>query len=824
MLRPPLELCRPTAVSLAPGTRVVVMPDQGGVGEALVETLRGLGVEPLVLDIPSDTDRVVSQLEGWKVDGPVGGVYWLPALDVEAPLHDLDFAGWKEGLRVRVKLLAATMRALYEQVNGPGTFLVSATRMGGRHGYDAGGATAPMGGAVAGFTKAYKRERPDCLVKVVDVEPGAGAAQVATRLVEETRRDPGAVEIGRQGDRRWSVGLKETGATDGGAGLGLGPDSVFVVTGAAGSIVSAIVSDLATVSGGTFHLLDLVAEPDPTSPDLDRFVTDKDGLKRDVFQRIKDRGERATPALVERELAKLERARAALDAMASVRRRGGQVIYHQVDLRDTAAVAAAIDVVRQQNGRIDVLLHAAGLDISRALPDKSDQEYDLVFDVKSDGWFNLLSAIGDMPLGATVCFSSVAGRFGNSGQTDYSAANDLLCKMISSFRTTRPSTRGIAIDWTAWADIGMATRGSIPKMMALAGIDMLSPAAGIPWIRRELVAGASRSEVVVGQRLGLLVDEVDQEDGLERPAFAALPSGPMIGDVVAMGVWRPLTVKTVLDPTNQGFLDDHRIDGTAVLPGAMGVEAFAELALIVCPGSRVSTVENVSFLAPFKFYRDQPREITLEATLSPGDGDEVVADCRLLGTRMLPNQPEPKVTTHFTGQVRVVPAAAAADLSWRETYRSPPTGRPCDATPSTRCISTDRHIRCSSEAGAKVTARLACWRRTCHPTTIRATGNSPVHLAYSSCASRPPAFGNWARAGRLALPQHLALMAAPGSEQTVSGRAYAIVTPRGDGERFDAEVVDDTGRVHLRMTGYRTVVLPVPIDPGLLRPLQMAVG
>jgi hypothetical protein len=104
-----------------------------------------------------------------------------------------------------------------------------------------------------------------------------------------------------------------------------------------------------------------------------------------------------------------------------------------------------------------------------------------------------------------VAFSSIAGRFGNAGQADYSAANDLLCKIVSSFRTTRPATRGIAIDWTAWAGIGMAARGSIPKMMELAGIDMLPAEAGIPWIRRELTAGTRCGEVVAGDRLGLLL-------------------------------------------------------------------------------------------------------------------------------------------------------------------------------------------------------------------------------------------------------------------------------------------------------------------------------
>ena len=121
-----------------------------------------------------------------------------------------------------------------------------------------------------------------------------------------------------------------------------------------------------------------------------------------------------------------------------MRAAGGTARYFSVDLTDADAVANVIEDVRENSGHIDALIHAAGLEISRFLPDKEAREFDLVFDVKSDGWFNLLHAIGSMPLGATVAFSSIAGRFGNGGQTDYSAANDLLCKYSSSFRTTRP--------------------------------------------------------------------------------------------------------------------------------------------------------------------------------------------------------------------------------------------------------------------------------------------------------------------------------------------------------------------------------------------------
>ena len=69
-LRPPLAICKPTPVALGPGRRIAIMPDKGGVAEALAERLRASGVEVLMLD-------------GTAVTGPVHGVYWLPALDPE---------------------------------------------------------------------------------------------------------------------------------------------------------------------------------------------------------------------------------------------------------------------------------------------------------------------------------------------------------------------------------------------------------------------------------------------------------------------------------------------------------------------------------------------------------------------------------------------------------------------------------------------------------------------------------------------------------------------------------------------------------------------
>ena len=113
-------LCKPTGVTLGAGRRVVVMPDHGGVGHALVEGLQSIGVEALVLDPAMDADALTARLQQWLAAGPIAGVYWLPALDRESALSEMDLDAWHEALRVRVKSFYVTMRALYEQMASPG--------------------------------------------------------------------------------------------------------------------------------------------------------------------------------------------------------------------------------------------------------------------------------------------------------------------------------------------------------------------------------------------------------------------------------------------------------------------------------------------------------------------------------------------------------------------------------------------------------------------------------------------------------------------------------------------------------------------------------
>ena len=815
VLRPPIEHCAPTGVTLDAASRVIVMADTGEVGAALIECLHQRGVETLLVDDAPNTEDLVGRLASWREAGSITGMYWLAAVDDEGPHAALDADTWRESLRLRVKLLAGAMRELYNDVAAPGTFLVTATRLGGQHGYGPEGASAPMGGAVTGFTKAYARERADALVKTVDFAVGDDATMIAEQLVAETLNDPGTIEIGHAGGWRWTIALADRPAVDGGPERSLTPESVFVITGAAGSIVSAITVDLAT-HGGTFHLLDLIAEPDPADPDLARSVIDRDGLKRDLAERIAARGERATPALIERELARLERAKAAADTIDAIRRAGGTARWHQVDLTDSEAVAAVLGEVRDGHARVDVLLHAAGLEISHTLDTKPAREFDLVFDVKSDGWFNLLHGLGDTPLGTAVVFSSIAGRFGNGGQTDYSAANDLLCKSIANFRNTRPGTRGVAIDWTAWANIGMASRGSIPKMMALAGIDMLPPEIGVPVVKREITAAGEGGEVVVAGSLGLLVAERDGFDPVAASAGLAAPAGPMLGAFTEWTLAGGLTMHTDLDPTEQSFLDHHRIDGTPVLPGVMGIEGFAEVASASAAGWTPVAVEDVAFLAPCKFFRDEPRR--LEFVAQPWrDGEALIADCRLIASRSLANQPE-QVTNHFTGRVRLSRTPAPPRTSDPAAAASGPIVGADDIYGIYFHGPAYRVVDAAWRDGDRVVGRLAP-----HLPPNHRPDDAPllVEPRLIELCFQTAGILELGTTGRLALPLRVGKVSLyPVTDQV--GPWKAVVTPRADGCGVDAVVVDDPGHVRVAVEAYETIALPGGADESALEPLRRA--
>jgi hypothetical protein len=272
-------------------------------------------------------------------------------------------------------------------------------------------------------------------------------------------------------------------------------------------------------------------------------------------------------------------------------------------------------------------------------------------------------------------------------------------------------------------------------------------------------------------------------------------------------------VETELDPAQQPFLFDHQIEGTPVLPGVMGVEGFVELAALPLPGLAVRAIEDVQFLAPFKFYRGQPRTVRLEARFRRDAGD-VIADCRLLGTRTLPGQ-EPQVTTHFTAHVRLAPAAGTA----RETAAIPAAaGSRAGAGEIYRIYFHGPAYQVIESAwiddGEAVLGQMSRGLPPNHEPAALPLLAAPRHV---EACFQTAGLHQLATAGTLGLP--LAVTRIQALAQPPADGCHALVRPRADGG-YDADIVDAEGQVCVRLERYLTVALPGGPDPAALAALR----
>jgi NAD(P)-dependent dehydrogenase (short-subunit alcohol dehydrogenase family) len=144
------------------------------------------------------------------------------------------------------------------------------------------------------------------------------------------------------------------------------------------------------------------------------------------------------------------------------------------------------------------------------LKDKTVESFDRVVGTKLGGAFNLVRLVDPASLRFTVFFSSVAGRFGNAGQSDYAAANDALNKLAVWLDGRWPG-RLVSMIWGPWSGVGMVSE--LEAHLSRRGLGMIPPDDGRSRLADELTRGAKGDvEVIVAGDLGALAG-VDDEAG-----------------------------------------------------------------------------------------------------------------------------------------------------------------------------------------------------------------------------------------------------------------------------------------------------------------------
>ncbi len=281
----------------------------------------------------------------------------------------------------------------------------------------------------------------------------------------------------------------------------------------------------------------------------------------------------------------------------------------------------------------------------------------------------------------------------------------------------------------------------------------------------------------------------------------------MLGDVLGFDLHHGLVVEVLLDPAEQPFLDHHRIGGTPVLPGVMGIEGFGEIAGLLYPDRPLLAIEAVRFLAPFKFFRDEPRRARITARFEPS-GEQIVAHCRLEGERLLAGQTEPQRTLHFSARVLLGAPGSEAPHPVFAAERAAAILR---AAKVGLALGRDEIYKIYFHGPAyQVLERV---RRNGDglvgesPAKLPAEATEPTRFLPRAIelAFQTAGIADLAQTGRMALPSEVAAIRFGARRE---GPPWLAAIERDASGSARATVLDHDGRVVVELEGYRTIDLP----------------
>ncbi|HIF46726.1 MAG TPA: acyltransferase domain-containing protein [Candidatus Poseidoniales archaeon] len=693
-----VEPCEAVPESLPIPGKIVLTQDSWGVADALALRLqeRGIPVDKIGFEFGAKTVSEQEELSGHTFRADPGSPEQIAEIcsrleNVAGVIHlaslSLVGASWEQGISKQVTMSSHSwfglLKGLDKQLGALSCGLVaSVTALDGRHGNRGSKFNSLQCGA-SGITKSYSFEQEKIRCRALDIHPEMLIdADLAAQIIDdELFTFGGEVEIGIDRDSsRWTLVCFAEDLVE--EIKPLQSDDLWLVSGGGSGVTAAAIIAVANQSkdaGATFLLLGRSSLIEETSQWLDWNESQLTAEKNALRERLISESDSEKLTMVEwnSSWTKFTRSRDIYATIAAITQSGNNAEYHSVDVCNAAGISAAV------NGRsVTGIVHGAGLEDSKLVGDKSWETFDMVVRVKIDGWKALVSATGD-DLRFACAFTSVAGRFGNGGQTDYAAANSILDAEMARL-TAAKKCRAVAIGWTGWRDVGMATRGSIEAVFEAAGIDTLAVKDGVEIFVGEALSGGKRRVLGCGS-LGLM-DRFDafREAPLMLPAEMAVSIAdprrfPLIDKIVDLNEGKSLTSQCTLSILDHPFLADHSIEGVPYHPGVMALEMFAENAMLLLPGHCLAGFEDVSFGLPIKIMK-QSLTVRVEVSIAKSEGELVWVECRLVSDLINSKGEvfgEPRL--HHTAKVRLVSSCDdICPFLQNEVEMIPSIGTPAD--------------------------------------------------------------------------------------------------------------------------------------------------
>ena len=347
----------------------------------------------------------------------------------------------------------------------------------------------------------------------------------------------------------------------------------FLVSGGGKGITAENTVALAKAFQSSFTLLgrsELLGEEPDWAAGLD---TDAD-LRQSILQYYTERNKKLSPKQMDQKIGEVLSSREIHSTLNRIKEAGGEADYLQVDITNIEDIEKQLS---PNKTKITGLLHGAGALADKYIEDKKESDFELVYGVKVDGLKNILSLIPPEQLDFLILFSSVAGFYGNIGQSDYSLSNEILNKFAHHLKQSHPSCHVLAVDWGPW-DGGMVTP-QLKRILTKKKIQVISLKEGTETLIELLHKPNSSPQWVVGSPM-------------------PFPSPKVGNDLHSYRIFRQLTLGA------NPFLADHVIGGKAVLPTVCAVGWFINNCEKLYPGFRFFSVRDYQVFKGIVFDQD----------------------------------------------------------------------------------------------------------------------------------------------------------------------------------------------------------------------------
>lgn len=215
---------------------------------------------------------------------------------------------------------------------------------------------------------------------------------------------------------------------------------------------------------------------------------------------------------------------------------GGEVLYVAADVSKRSEVETLIADARERFGRIDGIIHSAGVLRDSYIRNKKIEEIKAVVAPKLFGTQLLDEATQHDDLDFFVNFSSMAALVGNAGQCDYSYSNYYMDSFAHHRELQRAhglrSGKTLSLNWSLWSDGGMKLDAETELFFRRnLGIHPLNTQTGLVSFAQGLQSSSANFVVIEGvkEKIELawgLIEEETPEPVVEQAASAEGASAP----------------------------------------------------------------------------------------------------------------------------------------------------------------------------------------------------------------------------------------------------------------------------------------------------------